>query len=482
MAAPAGRNGGTVVVIGGGMGGMAAALLLRASGHAVVLVEKNPHLGGIAAGFEKNGVRGFYPLGFGDYPSFAALFALHGKRVEDYVEVIRQEGMYTRFLYDDGESLDLGDLEFSARSLARRSAEHAKQYRRLYDFSERLFRGQVSCTATYAEAVAEHVEDEAVRMAINYRTSLLGENPYSTSSFYLMMLHMQELWGPSFTAPGGIGGLIVPLESLMSDAGIEVVKGDGVIRLACREGRIDRAVLQSGRELSCSHLISDISPRDLYGRLLPKESGAKARKLLERIEYSPSVFSYHFTTRECHVDLPSTLVVFPRDLARFCSQVYEEGVMPDELLLGVHRAGFYDRSFSAEGHDHFSVYLTTPNTRSPIRWEAMGAQLVEHIVARLEERLLPNLSQDILAGFFRTPLDMESECSLPYGAGFGPRVTRVDRPKDLLPNADPDIGNLFLVGHGAFPGPGLNAVLMSAQIVSAKIGAAAPRTAQPHPA
>ncbi len=55
-------NDGRVVVIGGGMGGMAAALQMRAKGHAVVLVEKNENLGGMAAGFEENGVRGFYPL------------------------------------------------------------------------------------------------------------------------------------------------------------------------------------------------------------------------------------------------------------------------------------------------------------------------------------------------------------------------------------------------------------------------------------
>ncbi len=61
---------GEIVVVGGGMGGMAVALQMRAKGHAVVLVEKNEHLGGIAAGFEENGVRGFYPLGFGDFPAF----------------------------------------------------------------------------------------------------------------------------------------------------------------------------------------------------------------------------------------------------------------------------------------------------------------------------------------------------------------------------------------------------------------------------
>jgi phytoene dehydrogenase-like protein len=309
-------------------------------------------------------------------------------------------------------------------------------------------------------------------MAINYRTSLLGENPYSTSSFYIMMLHMQEMWG-SFTAPGGVGGLVEPLEKLMLDVGIEVIKGDAVTRLECSDGEVRTVVLQSGRKISCSHSISDISPHELYGRLLPDECSAKSRELLGDIKYSPSVFSYHFTTRQCYSDLPSMMVVFPGDFRKFCSQIYDEGLMPDELLLGVYRASFYDSSLSPEGGDHFSVYLSVPNLQSDIRWEEVSAQLVEDIVARLEEYLLPNLSANLLEGFHRTPLDMQSECSLPYGAGFGRQVTKVDLGKEFFPNEDPDLSNLYLVGHNTMPGPGLNAVLMSAQFAAAKIPAPA---------
>jgi phytoene dehydrogenase-like protein len=185
------------------------------------------------------------------------------------------------------------------------------------------------------------------------------------------------------------------------------------------------------------------------------------------------VFSYHFTTPQCYSDLPSMMVVLPGDLERFCSQVYDELVMPDELLLGVYRASFFDKSFSAEGTDHFSVYLSVPNLQSDIRWDEVSTQLVEVIVARLEEYLLPRLSENILEGFYRTPLDLESECSLPYGAGFGRQVTKLDLGKEFFPNEDPDLSNLYLVGHNTLPGPGLNAVLMSAQFVSAKIPAPA---------
>jgi phytoene dehydrogenase-like protein len=298
----------------------------------------------------------------------------------------------------------------------------------------------------------------------------LGENPYSTGSFYIMMLHMQEMWG-TFTAPGGVGGLVEPLEKLMLDVGIEVIKGDAVTSLECRDGEVKKAVLWSGRKLPCRHLISDVSPHDLYGSLLPDESGAKSRGLLKDIKYSPSVFSYHFTTRQCYSDLPAMMVIFPGDLEKFCSQIYDEGVMPDELLLGVYRAGFYDSSFSSGGSDHFSVYLSVPNLQSDIRWQEVSAQLVDDIVARLEEYLLPNLSENILEGFHRTPLDLQSECSLPYGAGFGRQMTKVELGKEFFPHEDPDLSNLYLVGQNTMPGPGLNAVLMSAQFVSAKIPA-----------
>jgi phytoene desaturase len=457
-----------VLVIGGGMGGMAAALQMRAKGYAVVLVEKNEHLGGIAAGFEVNGVAGFYPLGFGDYSAYESLFALHGKLASDYVKVIPQQEMCTRFIYDDKESLELADLKTSLASLEKRSNEHAKQYQQLYDCSKQQFEQMGASTGIFAEVVEEHVKDEAVQMAINYRTSLLGENPYTTTSFYIMMLHMQEMWG-SFTAPGGIGGLVAPLEKLMLEVGIEVIKCDAVANLECGDGEVRKAVLQSGREISCSHVISNTSPLELYGSLLPGEYGVTSRETLEDIKYSPSVFSYHFTTPQCYTDLPSMMVIFPGDMKKFCRQVYDEEVLPDELLLGIYHASFWDDSFSSDGADHFSVYLSVPNLQSDIRWEEASGPLVKDIVARLEEYLLPNLSENLLEGFHRTPLDINSACSLPYGAGFGRQVTKLELGKEFFPNEDPELSNLYLVGHNTMPGPGLNAVLMSAQFAAAKI-------------
>ena len=97
----------------------------------------------------------------------------------------------------------------------------------------------------------------------------------------------------------------------------------------------------------------------------------------------------------------------------------------------------------------------------------------EDIVGRLEEYRLRNMSENSLEGFHRTPLDRQSACCLRYGAGFGRQVTNVELGKEFFPNEDPELSNLYLVGHNTMPGPGLNAVLMSAQFAAAKIAAPA---------
>jgi protoporphyrinogen oxidase len=79
------------VVIGGGMAGMAAALTLAEHGQHVALLEANPHLGGLASSFERDGR--LVPLGYhhilssdAQLLSFLARFGLlsrvHWKRVE----------------------------------------------------------------------------------------------------------------------------------------------------------------------------------------------------------------------------------------------------------------------------------------------------------------------------------------------------------------------------------------------------------------
>ena len=77
------------IVIGGGIAGLATAALLARDGHEVVLLEKNPELGGRAGSWERDGFR------FDTGPSwylmpevFEHFFRLLGTTADEQLELV----------------------------------------------------------------------------------------------------------------------------------------------------------------------------------------------------------------------------------------------------------------------------------------------------------------------------------------------------------------------------------------------------------
>ena len=98
---------GRVGVIGGGLGGLAAACTLAARGHDVVLFEKNAWLGGKAAVLEADGFRFDMGPTILTLPSvLTRIFAEAGRRLDDYLELVRIDPQWRSF-FADGTTLDL---------------------------------------------------------------------------------------------------------------------------------------------------------------------------------------------------------------------------------------------------------------------------------------------------------------------------------------------------------------------------------------
>ena len=102
------KNRRSAIVVGAGFGGIATALRLRRLGYAVTVIDNNPKAGGRAQVYEINGFK------FDAGPTvitapflFDELFALFGKKREDYIEFLPVEPWY-RFEFSDGSKLDYG--------------------------------------------------------------------------------------------------------------------------------------------------------------------------------------------------------------------------------------------------------------------------------------------------------------------------------------------------------------------------------------
>src|SRR5271154_2437637 len=96
------------VVVGAGFGGLAAACRLRARGHEVTIVERLDELGGRAGGFRRDGfVFDAGPTVITSHVLLDELFALFGKRREDYFKLVPVEPWY-RLVFADGSHFDYG--------------------------------------------------------------------------------------------------------------------------------------------------------------------------------------------------------------------------------------------------------------------------------------------------------------------------------------------------------------------------------------
>ena len=120
------------VVIGSGFGGLAAAVRLRVMGYDVQVLEALDQPGGRARVFRRDG----YTFDAGPTVITAPylleeLFALAGRRMEDYVRLVPVDPFY-RILFHDGSTFDyVQDEERLLAQIAAFSPRDVDGYRRL---------------------------------------------------------------------------------------------------------------------------------------------------------------------------------------------------------------------------------------------------------------------------------------------------------------------------------------------------------------
>ena len=130
----------TACVVGAGFGGLTLACRLQSMGFQTTLIEARDKLGGRAYVYE---VGDFFfdggPTVITDPSCLEEVFALSGRKMSDYVELLPVEPMY-RLAWEDGKVFDYyqetAKLEEQIKAF---SPSDIPGYRRFYEYSEALF-------------------------------------------------------------------------------------------------------------------------------------------------------------------------------------------------------------------------------------------------------------------------------------------------------------------------------------------------------
>ena len=130
----------SIAIIGSGFGGIAVALRLQASGYRTVLFEARDKPGGRAYVYEKDGfVFDGGPTVITAPAAFEELFAVAGRRLQDYVEFLPVRPFY-RLIWDDGDAFDyVGDSAQMVEQIRARNPDDVAGYLKFVEYSRQVY-------------------------------------------------------------------------------------------------------------------------------------------------------------------------------------------------------------------------------------------------------------------------------------------------------------------------------------------------------
>ena len=486
------------MVIGAGFGGIAAALRARARGHEVTVLDRCPRLGGRAQVFEKDGFRhDAGPTVLTAPFLFEELFALFGKDIADYVQIVPLELWY-RFHFHDGDTFDYGGgIEQTLAEIRRIHPPDADGYLALLEQSRKIY--DVGFTAladapfhrfafmlrqvpqllrlgayrSVWQMVSRCVQHDKIRQAFSIQPLLVGGNPFDTTSIYGLIHFLERSHGVHF-AMGGTGALVDALARLMSEQGIKVQLETTVTSIEVDEGHVRAVVTDAGERIDADHLVSNTDPVHLYDKLLPRSASKRSARIKARhAKQSMGLFVLYFGSNRQYPDVAHHTIWMGPRYRELLEDIFHRKVLAEDFSIYLHRPTATDPSFAPAGCDSFYALVPVPNLTAGIDWAVEGPRLRDRVVAALAATILPGLDEAIRADFFMTPEDFQSRYLSPAGAGFSIAPHFSQSAWFRFHNRGEGPRNLYLVGAGSHPGAGLPGVLSSAKVVDQLLPSAA---------
>ena len=479
----------SAVVIGAGFGGLALAIRLQSAGVATTVIEARDKPGGRAYWWEREGFTfDAGPTVITDPAALRELWALSGRSMDEDITLDPVSPFY-RLQWPDGSSFDYSnDDTLLAAEIARLEPEDVDGYRRFLDYSAHVYREgyqklgdaaflDFGAMVKAAPALMRHqawrsvysivssfVRNPKLREALSFHTLLVGGNPMTTSAIYAL-IHKLERDGGVWWARGGTHRLVDAMVTQFERLGGVLKLGDPVARIETLGDRVTAVTTASGESIACDAVASNADVMHSYRDLLAGSRSAQRSALgLERKRFSPSLFVVHFGVRGTWPGIAHHMVLFGPRYKGLLDDIYQHGVLAEDVALYLHHPTVTDPSMAPEGHSTFYALAPVPHLgKLPVDWSAIGPVLEKRILDEIERRLIPDLHARIVTKFHYAPSDFAHDLNAHLGSAFSLEPLLLQSAWFRVHNRDDRIPNLYFVGAGTHPGAGIPGVVASAK-------------------
>jgi prolycopene isomerase len=449
------------IVIGSGIGGAVVAGSLARRGDAVLVIEKNPALGGILASYQRDGFKidaGSHLISRGEKgPIGIALRAL-GLREPRFIThriPVRSRGMFELAAPEHRRQLPAYAWE-AARKLGLSASETASLARMLFQvftLTEPELRRWDK--RTLDEFIREHTEHPGAYFLFSFLASIFFVlPPWQVSAGESIRCLRWVIGSYSLSyVEGGMDSIIHAFLSLLDGAGGQIVVNRRVVSIRPRRGEF-LVTTDDGDEYRADNVVCNLAPRDALGLLdgaeLPLEYVAKVLTL----QGSGNAHQIKLGLRRplveegCLIAGVSlggyTLDDLSLDLMRRTVKAIDQGRVSDPMAIYAPVPTNYDSSLGPDG-----AQLIVASIYGPVCAEPADAP------ERWRERILEAFAE-IIPGLMDELLFVEFSPVPELGAWMGKSnraaISNGQRPgqvgADRLPVVTP-VRGLYLAGDGA---------------------------------
>jgi phytoene desaturase len=480
-----------VVVVGAGIGGLCSAMVMAHRGLKVTVVERLDRVGGRNAAIRL----GDFTFDMG--PTFLMMaFALKemfresGRRLEDYMELVRLEPMYQLVL--GGAAMPFGtDHEATKAVIGKRfpgreggldrfMRKERVKFARLFPCLQKpyshwssllqpvLLRAipHLDLRRTVMERMVEYFGDEELGLAFSFQSKYLGMSPWTCPGPFTMLSYIEHEYGVYHVA-GGLSEISASMARAVREEGGEVVLGSPVARVLTEGRRAVGVELDGGQVVRADDVVLNADFGYCMSELV--DPGLLKRWHPDRLREKPfscSTFMLYLGLDTLY-DLPHHSIFFAQDYGANLDDIFVRRCLSDDMSFYVRNASVTDPSLAPAGQSAVYVLVPVPNNKSGIDWGSERRPYRGLVLDRLEAAAgMSGIRDHIVEEKVITPADWEREHNVYLGATFNLAHVLSQMMYFRPRNRFEELEHCYLVGGGTHPGSGVPTILESGRITA----------------
>ena len=479
-------------IIGAGPGGLTSAMILAHRGLEVTVFEQKPVVGGRNA-----------PTKLGDYtfdtgPTFLMMkfildevFAECGRRVEDYLELVRLDPLY-RLKIGDASLLPSADINVTKAQVEHAFPGNADGFGRFMTLEKKRFERLMPCLRkdygsffTYLNPIflrglrwmslgksvmqnlGHYFTPEDLKLCFAFQSKYLGMSPWKCPAFFTMLSYIEHGFG-IYHVMGGLNKISEAMAKAAAEDGAKIRLETKVERLLLDGRKVVGVRLDDGREerfdaivinADFGHAMSTLVPQGVLRKYAPQK--------LAKWKVSCSTFMLYLGVNRRYQDLPHHNVIFADDYRRNIKEIQEDLVVSEDPSFYVQNASVTDPTLAPAGKSTIYILVPCPNMRAKIEWGKVSEQYAESVLDLVETRgEFKGLRDSIEQKKIVTPQNWADDYNVFDGATFNLAHTIGQLLYFRPHNRFEELENCYLVGGGTHPGSGLPTIYESGKISS----------------